>query len=233
MITLYTGTPGSGKSYHLISVMLAVLAQKRKVISNFPVKFTAKQKQKGFEKNYTYMSNEQMTVENLLRYSILQGMYEKKKESQCLVVIDEAGGKFNCRTFTAKDRQPWLEFFSQHRKLGFDFILVSQNDRMIDKQIRQLIEYEKVHRKINRIWLFEFLPFTVFICIEHWYVIKQRLGCEFILFRKSVAEQYDSMKLFEGFKIDEKLLLKLKQGTAKVPDELKSTIEVIYAKGED
>jgi len=233
MITLYTGTPGSGKSYHVILLMLAVLRSGRKVISNFPIKFTEKEKKKGYHLRFTYMGNDDLTVESLLRYSILQGMYEARKESQCLVVIDEAGGKFNCRLFASKDRQGWLEFFSQHRKLGFDFILVSQNDRMLDKQIRQLVEYEKIHRKINRLWLFEYLPFTIFISVEHWYVIKQRLGCEFIWFRKSVSERYDSMKLFESFRLDEKLLEKLRLPDAKVPEDFKVTVKAIYTQSDD
>ena len=46
----------------------------------------------------------------------------------------------NCRDFGRKDRNAWVTFFSQHRKLGFNIILITQSDRMLDKQIRSLVE---------------------------------------------------------------------------------------------
>ena len=41
------------------------------------------------------------------------------------------------------DRRNWIDFFSQHRKVGHDFLLVAQNDRMIDRQIRGYIETKR------------------------------------------------------------------------------------------
>ena len=38
-----------------------------------------------------------------------------------------------------------MTFFSQHRKLGFNIILITQSDRMLDKQIRSLVEDEVKH----------------------------------------------------------------------------------------
>ena len=59
-----------------------------------------------------------------------------------MVIIDECQIIFNCRDFGRKDRGAWVTLFSQHRKLGFNFILITQNDRMLDKQIRALVETE-------------------------------------------------------------------------------------------
>ena len=154
LITLYTGTPGSGKSLHVISVILKVLGWGRQVISNFPITFTDKEIKKGYNQRFFYWSNEEITIENLILHALDNGFFENMQESQCLVVIDEAGGRFNCRDFGKSDRREWIDFFSQHRKVGYDFILVAQNDRMLDRQIRGYVETEKKHRKINNFTFF-------------------------------------------------------------------------------
>lgn len=209
MITLYSGTPGSGKSLHAVSLALKVLAWDRIVIANFALKFTESQVRKGFDKRFFYLPNEEITIDNLILFAIDHGMIEKKKESQCLVIIDEAGGRFNCRDFKNSNRSEWIDFFSQHRKCGYDFLLVAQNDRMIDRQIRGYIETEKKHRKCNNFGPFFILPFPLFVAVEYWYTAKTRVGSEFFVFRKSIAERYDSMKMFSGFKLSEELLKKI------------------------
>lgn len=209
MITLYSGTPGSGKSLHCISLMLRILRSGRHVISNFPIKFNEKERKKGYEDLFHYWSNDEININNLVEFAIDKGFLAKGKESQCLVVIDEAGGRFNCRDFQKKDRTEWIDFFSQHRKLGYDFVLVAQNDRMLDKQIRGYIEIEKKHRKVNNFGPFFFLPIPVFVAIEYWYTAKQKVGAEWFMFRKSLGDRYDSMKLFSGFKLSDELLKKV------------------------
>lgn len=211
MVTLYSGTPGSGKSLHLIELILRVLGWGRYVICNFPIKFTEKEIKKGYDKRFFYYTNEQITVNSLLEFAIEHDFFEIKKESQCLVVIDEAGGRFNTRDYSNKDRSEWIDFFSQHRKCGYDFILVAQMDRMIDRQIRGFVETEKKHRKINNYSVFALLPFPVFVAVEMWYVAKQRVGADFFLYRKKYGERYDSMKMFEGFKLSPELLQKIEE----------------------
>lgn len=234
MVTLYTGTPGSGKSLHLIKLILTVLGWGRDVICNFPITFTEKEIELGYDKRFHYMTNKEITVNSLLEFAIDHDYFEIKKESQCLVVIDEAGGRFNTRDYQASDRAAWIDFFSQHRKAGFDFILVAQQDRMIDRQIRGFIETEKVHRKVNNFGPFFILPFPLFVCIENWYVAKQRVGSEFFLYHKKIGCRYDSMKMFEGFKLSNELLAKIeqkKQGKQQVKVEVSDvSIDAVFDK---
>lgn len=209
MVTLYTGTPGSGKSLHLINLILRMLSTGRTVICNFPISFTDKEKKKGYHDRFYYWTNEEITVNSIIEFAIDHEHFQKRKESQCLVIIDEAGGRYNPRDYNNKDRSAWIDFFSQHRKAGFDFILVAQQDRMIDRQIRGFIETEKVHRKLNNFGPFWLLPFPVFVCIEHWYTAKARVGAEYFFFNKKVANRYDSFKMFEGFKLPPNLMRKI------------------------
>lgn len=234
MITLYSGTPGSGKSYHAIELILSMLSKGRYVIANFPIKFTQKQIKKGIDKLFYYYPNEKITIDELIEFALEKDFIGKGKESQCLVVIDEAGGRFNCRDFRDSMRKEWIDFFSQHRKLGFDFILVAQNDRMLDRQIRGYLEYEKKHRKINNFSAFSFLPLTVFVAVEYWYALKQRTGSEFVLFKKRISNQYDSMALFSGFTLSSELIKRIEEKKAgiekkEMPAGFDVNINVIYS----
>jgi zona occludens toxin len=236
MITLYSGTPGSGKSFHSISIILRALGWGRMVISNFPITFTKRETKKGYDKRFYYWPNEEITIENLIIFALDQGMIEKATESQCLVVIDEAGGRFNCRDFAKSDRRNWIDFFSQHRKIGYDFLLVAQNDRMLDRQIRGYIETEKKHRKANNFGPFAFLPFTLFVAVEYWYTAKQRVGSEFFLFRKKIADRYDSMRMFSGFTISPELIARIeekRQGKSnEVPEGCQVSVDAIFTEDE-
>ena len=90
MIELYSGTPGSGKSFHACERIYYSLRYGKNVIANFPIKQI--KRQKGL---FVYMSNEDLTVRKLLEFS--RDRHKKNVESQTLIVIDEAGIKFNSR----------------------------------------------------------------------------------------------------------------------------------------
>lgn len=190
MIWLYSGTPGSGKSYHAACDIFYRIKRKNKmknkVIGNFPIALT--------NKNYTYLDNSEITPAKLRNYARLHHVLGV--EGQTLVILDEAQIIFNSRSWNSSDgtRMEWIIFFTQHRKLGFDFILIAQNDRMIDRQIRSLVEYEVAHLKIGN--YFRFLPITVFLAVQRWYGQKMKLAHELIFYRKKIAAIYDTYKLF-------------------------------------
>lgn len=143
MITLYTGTPGSGKSLHVAKVILERLQiDKKNVIANFEVNQDVINKKRFMISNknigkFFYLDNSELTVNALVDYA--KKNHVLGKEHQTLLVIDECQTFFNPREFQRKDRLDWNNFFSQHRKLGYEVILVTQNDRLIDRQIRALV----------------------------------------------------------------------------------------------
>lgn len=197
-IWLYTGTPGSGKSYHAARDIVGRLRKGGGLIANFPVNEDAVKKRKA---HVEYWDNSELTVQRLVAYALEHHVIGK--ENQCLVVIDECQVLFNCRDFGRKDRNDWVQFFAQHRKLGFNVILITQNDRMVDKQIRGLVETEVKHRKLNNygfggmfLSLFSFGK-TWFIAIDYWYGgNKLKLGYQIFPYRKRYENIYDSYRLF-------------------------------------
>ena len=146
MIFLYSGTPGSGKSLHTAKIILDDLRRGIPVICNFEInKDIVKH---GYE-NFTYCETYSLCPERLVQFSQEHFANKRIKEDSITLIIDEAQMLFNPRDWNAKDRLQWLKFFQVHRHYGYSIILVAQNDMMLDKQIRAVIEYEQIHRKIN------------------------------------------------------------------------------------
>lgn len=197
-IWLYTGTPGSGKSYHAAKDIVSRLKRPGGLICNFPVNedFVPARRRKS---HVEYWDNSELTAERLVAYALEH--HRIGKEGQTLVIIDECQIIFNCRDFGRKDRNAWVTMFSQHRKLGYNFVLITQNDRMLDKQIRALVETEIKHRKLNNYGvgglLISLTRMTWFVAIEYWYGgNKLKLGHQMFAYHKKYAKVYDSYKLF-------------------------------------
>lgn len=198
MIFFYSGTPGSGKSLHVArDIYLNLRVKHRPVIANFPIDYDYLIKQgKKKAAKFTYIDNSQLSVKALYDYAF--DNHKMGKEGQTIVIIDECQIMFNPREFSRKDRLEWITFFTQHRKLGYHFILISQNDRLVDRQIRSLFEYEVKHRKINNFGPFALLPVPTFVAITYWYSVKQRVETKFFIHKRKHSKLYDSFMMFDG-----------------------------------
>ena len=122
-IWLYTGTPGSGKSFHAAKDIVSRLKRPGGIIANFPINedFVPEKKRKS---HALYWDNSELTAKRLVQYALEH--HKIGVEGQTMVIIDECQIIFNCRDFGRKDRGAWVTLFSQHRKLGFNFILITQ-----------------------------------------------------------------------------------------------------------
>ena len=201
MITLYSGTPGSGKSFHAAKDIYSRFHRGGGLICNFPVKVPDGINPKS-EFRFSYWDNSEFSPQRLTAYALKH--HQMGVEGQTLVVLDEAQVIFNCREYGAKDRKDWIKFFTQHRKLGFNILLISQWDRMLDRQIRVLIENEVKHRKLNNYGfgggLLQLLTggSTWFIAIEYWYGgNKLLLSRNVFRYNKKIASIYDSYRMFD------------------------------------
>lgn len=148
---------------------------------------------------FVYMDNSEMKPQLLVEYA--KENHKKGKEGQTLIVIDECPVIFNPREYDRKDRPLWIKFFQLHRHLGFNVILVAQNDRLIDRQIRAFIEYDCRHRKANNYrtmgMIFTLLRLKVFCVVTYWYGVREKCGVEFFLFKKVYSNLYDSYSAFD------------------------------------
>lgn len=203
MIVLYSGTPGSGKSLHTAERLYWWLRAGRPAICNFEINLKRVRKKKPEALPFTYWDNREMTVDRLIDYSRRYFGGKKPKEDSILLVIDEAQLIFNAREWQKIGREKWLSFFSQHRKFGYYIILVAQFDRMIDRQIRSMIEYEYIHRKMSNFGikgkaLSLVMGGHMFVAVQVWYAMKEKTGTELFRAKKRYYSLYDTFGSFSA-----------------------------------
>lgn len=202
MISLYSGTPGSGKSLHMAMRLYWWVRAGKPCISNFKINLDTIPGKK--QKNFTFLPNNELTPKYLIDYA--NNIIKEKgrvREGSILLVIDEAQLLFNARDWAKKDRGDWLSFFTLHRHLGYDIVLIAQFDGMLDKQIRSLVEYEYIHRKVSNYgWKGKIISFlalgNLFVCVKVWYPMSERVGSEFYKAKKKYYSIYDTYEIFEG-----------------------------------
>ena len=219
MIYFYSGTPGSGKSLHMArEIFFNLRVKKRPIIANFPIDYdhVTKNGRKKAAK-FTYAPNHQLSPQYFYDYA--RKNHVLGKEGQTVVCIDECQVLFNPREFSRGDRLPWIMFFTQHRKLGYHFILVSQFDRLVDRQIRCLFEYDIKHRKLNNFGPFVFLPVATFVAITYWYGVNEKCDRKFFTHKRKHSKLYDSFMLFDG------AIKGVETETDTTPDEEGETVE--------
>lgn len=222
MIFLFSGTPGSGKSLHAADIVYHRLKLGKPVITNYPLSVdscrtyknrkvqhieTHNHYSKKGEKMLPWVKDKEtdtyaLTPEFLVAYSRKYFGNRKVVEDEILLCIDEAQLMFNARQWSMAGRDKWNSFFSNHRKFGYKIILMAQFDRMLDSQIRSLIEYEVVHRKLlNFGWrglLLSalFLSPRMHVAVKVWYPMREKVGSEFFKFKKFYSKMYDTYRDF-------------------------------------
>jgi len=153
---------------------------------------------------YFYYKNSEITPKLLVDYA--KAYHKIGVEAQTLIVIDEAQLLFSPTVVKLKNqddknyRVKWLEFFTQHRRLGYNIILISQFDRLIDAQIRCLFEYNCIHRKANNfkfLWLLNKFNISLFVQVHYWYGINQKNFHQFFTYKPKMAKIYNSYEFLE------------------------------------
>lgn len=203
MIELYSGTPGSGKSLHIAKEIRSRLRMfDRIIIGNFYVNQKVIPKTKG---QYLYIANDRLTPDRLLKFSrrLSAHLGRRLKEGEIFLVIDEAQLLFNSREWQNVAKSGWLSFFSQHRHYGYNVVLIAQFDRMLDRQVRSLIEYEVVHRKISRAGFMGFIvgllcKDNLYVAVTRWYPLHERLEGNFFFGTSKLFQIYDSYNHFDA-----------------------------------
>lgn len=235
MIYFYSGTPGSGKSLHVAREIEKKIQSGGNVIANFEFndslirkKFRKKKGQFVYVDNGKLMFpieareivNQQSGLTKKIETSPLDVLYrfalnfhKKNKrgqilEHQTLFIIDEAQILFNSREWQNRDRKEWVIFFTQHRKYGYDIIIISQFERLLDRQIRGCFEYEVNHKKVMNyktlgVILSIFARGSLFVAVTHWYGVKGKennVGAKFYTGKRKYYNMYNSYKIFDSEK---------------------------------
>lgn len=199
MVYLYSGTPGSGKSTHAAQVILDSVRRGVVVIANFEVNLPVLGDKAG---QFVYVPNHRLTVQYLRDFASRYFGDERIREGGILLVVDEAQLLFSPMMWQQTYAQGWLSFFTQHRKYGYDVILITQVDRMINRQVRGIIEYEFIHRKVRNLGGFWGWFLSIFIgqfyCVETWYQVRNlRTGGHAMYYSKRAFQLFDTFKSWD------------------------------------
>lgn len=198
MITLYTGSPGSGKSLHMAKDIYWHVRMGRKVVANFDINRELFRDTSSFE----FVPDENFSPATLERIAVEYFENHDFGEGKIAFYWDEAQIRLNSRDW--RNNSEWIRFFTQHRKLGYDVYMVCQNHEMIDKQVRAVVEYEVKHRKVNNVGLFGkcvgaiALGHPVICAVTSWYGAKMRLSAEWMIGTKKFYRLYDTLRMFDG-----------------------------------
>lgn len=201
MISLFTGTPGSGKSLDVARLIYYKLKMGKRVIGNMRVRPESIARCRG---TYIYVATDELTPYQL--YAFARRYHVKGKENQTYIVIDECQDIFNSREWAKPERKEWNHFFQMHRHLGFSVWLIVQYDRLIDRQIRAMVQTEYFHRKIANLgmkgkllnFIFKLFRKELFVKIGKDYESGVRLGAEYFTYSKKYGEFYDSYAFFDN-----------------------------------
>ena len=206
MVTVYSGTPGSGKSLHCANSILFYLKHGHRVICNFPVNENIIKKK--YRKNFLYLPDSELKPHYLFEYA--KAFHKPNKEDQTYIIIDEAQRLFPIdRVYEL--RKEWEQFFQLHRHYGYSIILVTQNLSYINKGIRIQTEYEVKHRKINNYGIggliLTLLHIPLFVGLTYWQGTKERIYSDFFLYHRKYGKFYNTFSNFDtSYAIEEQTL---------------------------
>jgi zonular occludens toxin Zot len=165
---MYTGRPGTGKTYSLVHKVFKLLKKGKIVYSNFQITWEGTKKYPKSNLKYWKNLNELLYVEN------------------AYIVIDEAHFYFNSRQWKNMPID-WLRKLAQHRKDGVHILGTVQNIRRIDVVVRELIDYWFDCR------MFLFWVVQTEFDIDEDTMKKYPLKRNFLLFTKKRAKRYDTL----------------------------------------
>lgn len=210
MIALVTGPPGAGKSYYAVRKAIDSAEAGKFVVANFPLVDGWEEKVANHHplrwvipgrrrELAAQMRRRSFFSEDVRELSRLR--FPGKAEGRAVAIIDEAHNFMNSRTWRDEDRLEVLKFFTQHRKVGLDVYLVTQDAGNIDRQVRALFEYHVTLRNLRRMKVagIPVSPFNLFLAIWQWHS-----GAKAIVRREAyrlnwTAKLYDTYGTSFGF----------------------------------
>lgn len=215
MMVTVTGVPGSGKTlYTTTKITEAILAGKsvatnvvltddwaERIAKTTILRLQPRRRRRRcaeWRRRLVYVND----VDALARVRLsTEGIKRGKLEGRGVAVLDEAGEWLDARAWAEdpESRKRTNRFFRQHRKLGWDVYLISQEAEMIDKQVRTLAEYEVRLRNLRHVKLLgvPVLPFNLFVALWAWHGVRSQRPAkkEFFRVKRRTAGMYDTHQI--------------------------------------
>lgn len=175
-----TAPPGGGKSFYAIRAVSKALDDGAIVAGN--VKLRPDWAKRINNRNYARwlrpFKHRSWPADAEARYFFSEDLPELfnvrlqgEGEGRGLMVLDEAHNWMNARSWSAGDRDEIVRFFTQHRKLGWNVLLIAQDAEMIDKQVRRNFEYHTQLRNLKKARYagVPISPINMFLAVTTWH----------------------------------------------------------------
>lgn len=196
MIYLVTGWPGAGKSTIAVQHAIHRYASKgRRVVSNFPIDFAAVSatREGKIARASCYVIPDRPTRADL----DLVGFGGESEEKAGLLIVDEAGGWLNARTWNASERDKIIDWLTQSRKFYWDIILIAQAANMLDKQVREAVcELVVRIRRLDRVKVL-----GISLPKAHFGIVRYGLDANAPVTEKWIYRGTDAHKCFMSYRI--------------------------------
>lgn len=182
VIACVSGPPGSGKTFYAVRKVTRALEEGKVVAGNVELApdWEGRLSRRNWVHYVRWGARRKFRREAAHRYHFTEDLEEltslrlrgkSHQEGRGLMVLDEAHNWMNARSWSASDRQAIVRFFSQHRKIGWDVLLIAQHPEMIDKQVRNLCEYNVHLRNLKKArWAgIPIFPVNLFLAVWLWH----------------------------------------------------------------
>jgi zona occludens toxin (predicted ATPase) len=147
MIVGFVGTPGSGKTYEAVKKIVFNLRKGRHVYTNIDgmdqgpckemIKSICNFDDWEFDKHFHFLTKDEVPK------------FWEVVRNGSFIVLDEIHKVFNCRDWQSSKNNAFADWASTHRHYGFDLVLITQDMEKVEKQVRSLLEWTYVFRKVN------------------------------------------------------------------------------------
>lgn len=211
-ISLVTGPLGSGKSFYGVRKAVDGVESGKVVVTNFRmtpdwtdkvanrhvVRWLIPGRRRKLKDRWRRSTMVVSDIDTLCRIRL-----EGEGEGRGVAIIDEAHRFMNARTWKDEDRLQIIEWFTLSRKLGWDVYLICQDEKNIDRQVRDLFEY---HIKLRNLKKMKFLgipvsPINVFLAIWQWHAAAKAIVKREAYTLNWTAKLYDTFET-RAFGID-------------------------------
>jgi zona occludens toxin len=208
MIAVVTGPPGAGKTFYALRKIAEAADAGKPVATNVGLAENFPEKVAGRNLARHLVRGRRAVIADRIRRNVMVGSdldelfrlrLPGREEGRGLMVLDEASDWLNARRWQEGNRDAVVQFFTRHRKLGWDVLLLIQDFATIDRQVRSLFEYHVQLRNLRKARLLPWLPIPaspvpLFLAVWKWH------GADVVMRREvfplsSVRRLYDTNQL--------------------------------------
>lgn len=209
MIALVTGPPGAGKSYYCVRTIVDQLEAGKVVVTNVALvdDWAERLARANIFRRLWPGRCAKAAADFRRRLFVITDLPELfrvrvagRGEGRAVAVLDEAHNWMNARAWNEGGRMDVVRWFTQHRKLGFDVYLITQDALNIDRQVRDLFEY---HVRLKNLRKFKvggipLFPMNLFLAVWGWHDGAKSIVRRQMYLLNGTARLYDSMALSHG-----------------------------------